>query len=105
MMRRDGIINWLLVTLGFIERPMRLVFTEFSLYFGMINVFLPFMILPIYSVMRQLDPRLTDAAATLGAGPVTTFLKVTLPLTLPGIVAGASLVFSIAVAAYVTPAC
>lgn len=103
MMRRDGIINWLLVTFGFIDRPIRLVFSEFALYFGMINVFLPFMILPIYSVMRQLDPRLTDAAASLGAGPVTTFLKVTLPLTMPGVVAGASLVFSIAVAAYVTP--
>lgn len=103
MMRRDGIINWLLVNLGFIERPIRLVFSEFALYFGMINVFLPFMILPIYSVMRQLDPRLNDAAASLGAGPVMTFLKVTLPLTMPGVVAGASLVFSISVAAYVTP--
>lgn len=103
MMRRDGIINWLLVNLGFIERPIRLVFSEFALYFGMINVFLPFMILPIYSVMRQLDPSLNDAAASLGAGPVMTFLKVTLPLTVPGVVAGASLVFSIAVAAYVTP--
>lgn len=103
MMRRDGIINWLLVTLGFIERPIRLVFSEFALYFGMINVFLPFMLLPIYSVMRQLDPRLKDAATSLGAGPMMTFMKVTLPLTLPGIVAGASLVFSISVAAYVTP--
>ena len=50
MMGRDGIINWLLVNLGFIERPIRLVFTEFNLYFGMVNVFLPFMILPLYSV-------------------------------------------------------
>ncbi len=103
MMRRDGLINWLLVSLGFIERPIRLVFSEFALFFGMVNVFLPFMILPIYSVMRQLDPQLRDAATTLGAGPVLTFWRVTLPLTLPGIVAGASLVFSIAVAAYVTP--
>lgn len=103
MMRRDGIINWLLLATGLIERPMRLVFTQFALYFGMINVFLPFMILPIYSVMRQLDPRLADAAACLGAGPVTTFRRVTLPLTMPGVVAGMSIVFSIAVAAYVTP--
>ncbi len=103
MMRRDGILNWLLMNFGVIDRPMRLVFTEFALYFGMINVFLPLMILPIYSVMRQLDPRLTDAAASLGAGPVTTFLRVTLPLTMPGVVAGISLVFSISVAAYVTP--
>ena len=50
MMGRGGIINWLLINLGFIERPIRLVFTEFNLYFGMVNVFLPFMILPLYSV-------------------------------------------------------
>ena len=84
MMGRGGIINWLLVNLGFIERPIRLVFTEFNLYFGMVNVFLPFMILPLYSVMRMLDPRLTDAAASLGAGPVYTFTHVTLPLTHAG---------------------
>ena len=64
MFRREGIVNWLLVTLGFVDRPIRLVFTEFSLIVGMVNVFLPFMILPIYSVVRMLDPRLTDAAAT-----------------------------------------
>lgn len=103
MMGRSGIINWLLVNLGFIDRPMRLVFTEFNLYFGMVNVFLPFMILPLYSVMRMLDGRLTDAAASLGASPLYSFMHVTLPLTLPGVIAGVSLVFSISVAAYVTP--
>lgn len=103
MMSRNGIINWLLVTLGFVDRPIRLVFTEFNLYFGMLNVFLPFMILPIYSVMRMLDARLAEAAASLGAGPVYAFTRVTLPLTMPGVIAGVSLVFSIAVAAYVTP--
>jgi putative spermidine/putrescine transport system permease protein len=103
MMGRNGIINWLLVNLGFIERPIRLVFTEFNLYFGMVNVFLPFMILPLYSVMRMLDTRLTDAAVSLGAGPVYTFTRVTLPLTMPGVIAGVSLVFAITVASYVTP--
>ena len=103
MMGRNGFINWLLVNLGFIERPIRLVFSEFNLYFGMVNVFLPFMILPLYSVMRMLDTRLTDAPASLGAGPVYTFTRVTLPLTMPGVIAGVSLVFSISVAAYVTP--
>jgi putative spermidine/putrescine transport system permease protein len=103
MMGRGGIINWLLINLGFIERPMRLVFTEFNLYFGMINVFLPFMILPLYSSMRMLDTRLADAAASLGAGPVYAFTRVTLPLTMPGVIAGVSLVFSITVASYVTP--
>jgi putative spermidine/putrescine transport system permease protein len=103
MMGRAGVLNWLLVNLGFIERPMRLVFTEFNLYFGMVNVFLPFMILPLYSIMRMLDRRLTDAAASLGASPLYAFTHVTLPLTMPGVIAGASLVFSISVAAYVTP--
>jgi putative spermidine/putrescine transport system permease protein len=103
MMGRSGIINWLLVSLGFVDRPIRLVFSEFNLYFGMVNVFLPFMILPLYSVMRMLDPRLTDAAASLGASPLYAFTHVTLPLTLPGVIAGVSLVFSIGVAAYVTP--
>jgi putative spermidine/putrescine transport system permease protein len=103
MMGRSGIINWLLVNFGFVDRPIRLVFSEFNLYFGMVNVFLPFMILPLYSVMRMLDPRLTDAAASLGASPFYAFMHVTLPLTLPGVIAGVSLVFSIGVAAYVTP--
>jgi putative spermidine/putrescine transport system permease protein len=103
MMGRSGIINWLLVNFGFVDRPIRLVFSEFNLYFGMVNVFLPFMILPLYSVMRMLDPRLTDAAASLGASPLYAFTHVTLPLTLPGVIAGVSLVFSIGVAAYVTP--
>jgi putative spermidine/putrescine transport system permease protein len=103
MMGRSGIINWLLVNFGFVDRPIRLVFSEFNLYFGMVNVFLPFMILPLYSVMRMLDPRLTDAASSLGASPLYAFTHVTLPLTLPGVIAGVSLVFSIGVAAYVTP--
>jgi hypothetical protein len=69
----------------------------------MINVFLPFMVLPIFAVVRMLDPRLPDAAATLGASPWFSFRRVTLPLSLPGVVAGVSLVFSLSVAAYVTP--
>jgi putative spermidine/putrescine transport system permease protein len=103
VLRRDGILNWLMLNLGLIERPVRMIFTEGALYAGMINVFLPFMVLPIYSVVRMMDPRLPDAAATLGASPWFRFTRVTLPLSLPGVVAGVSLVFSLAVAAYVTP--
>jgi putative spermidine/putrescine transport system permease protein len=103
VLRRDGILNWIMLNLGFIERPVRMIFTEGSLYVGMINVFLPFMVLPIYSVVRMMDPRLPDAAATLGGSPWFTFTRVTLPLSLPGVVAGVSIVFSLAVAAYVTP--
>ena len=103
VLRRDGILNWLMLNLGLIERPIRMIFTEFALYAGMSNVFLPFMVLPIYSVVRMMDPRLPDAAATLGASPWFRFMRVTLPLSLPGVVAGVSIVFSLAVAAYVTP--
>lgn len=103
MLRRDGLVNWLLMSTGWIDRPARLLFTEESLYVGMVNVFLPFMVLPIYSGARMMDARLPEAAATLGAGPVFRFLHVTLPLSLPGLIAGATLVFSLSVAAYVTP--
>ncbi|NDG48286.1 MAG: ABC transporter permease [Rhodospirillales bacterium] len=103
VLRRDGILNWLMLNLGLIERPVRMIFTEGALYAGMINVFLPFMVLPVYSVVRMMDARLPDAAATLGASPWFSFTRVTLPLSLPGVVAGASLVFSLSVAAYVTP--
>jgi putative spermidine/putrescine transport system permease protein len=103
VLRRDGIINWVLVNGGFVERPVRLLFTEASLFVGMVNVFLPFMILPIYSVVRMIDPRLSEAAASLGASPSFRFLHVTLPLSLPGLIGGVSLVFALAVSAYVTP--
>ena len=82
---------------------MRLLFTETGLLIGIVNIFLPFMVLPLFASIRQLDPRLSDAAATLGGGPVYCFLRVILPLTVPGIVAGGTLVFSLSIAAYVIP--
>ncbi|MBR0665361.1 ABC transporter permease [Roseomonas hellenica] len=103
VLRRDGILNWAMENLGLIERPVRMIFTEGALYAGMINVFLPFMVLPIFSVVRMMDTRLPDAAATLGASPWFRFTRVTLPLSLPGVVAGVSITFSLAVSAYVTP--
>ncbi len=103
LFRRDGPINWVLLELGFIETPIRMVFTEFSLFLGMVNVFLPFTILPIYAVVRMIDGRLSDAARSLGASPFYSFTRVTLPLSLPGVIAGVSITFSIAVSAYVTP--
>lgn len=103
MMSRNGIINWTLLSLGIIDRPARIMFTDMSLYISMVNVFIPFMILPLYSSMRMLDFRLAEAATSLGASPFFVFRRVILPLTLPGVIAGVSLVFSISVAAYVTP--
>ena len=101
--RTDGVINKTLLGLGIIDQPLRLLFTETALVIGATNIFLPFMVLPIYAVIRQTDPNLRSAAATLGAGPLFCFFRVTLPLTLPGIVAGAAFVFSMAVAMYVIP--
>lgn len=103
MLRRDGLVNFALLGLGLADRPQRMLFTPESLYAGMINVFLPFMILPCYSVVRMLDPRLTEAAATLGASAWHAFSRVTFPLSLPGLVAGIGIVFSLSCAAYVTP--
>jgi putative spermidine/putrescine transport system permease protein len=101
--RRNGIVNNTLIALGLTDAPVQLLFNEFSLIFGMSNVFLPYMILPIYAVVRQIDPRLTESAASLGASPTFTFFRVFLPMSLPGVVGGAALVFSLSLAAYVTP--
>jgi putative spermidine/putrescine transport system permease protein len=103
VLRRDGIVSQILVGLGLWDEPQRLLFTETGLVIGAANVFLPFMILPIYSVVRLIDPRYGEAAATLGATPLYRFTRVVLPLTLPGIVSGIAFVFSMAVSMYVIP--
>jgi putative spermidine/putrescine transport system permease protein len=103
LLRSDGVVNEFLMALGIIEDPIRMIFTETALIVGSANIFLPFMILPIYAVVAQLDPRLSEAAATLGASPLVTFFGVILPMTLPGIIAGVALVFSLSVSAYVVP--
>jgi putative spermidine/putrescine transport system permease protein len=103
LLRSDGIVNATLIALGIIEDPVRMIFTETALIVGAVNIFLPFMILPIYAIVAQLDPRHAEAAATLGASPTVTFFRVIVPLTLPGIIAGVALVFSLSVSAYVVP--
>jgi putative spermidine/putrescine transport system permease protein len=103
LLRGNGLVNQILMGLGLTDAPIRFLFTETGLYIGMVNGFLPFMVLPIYAVLKQIDPRLVEAAATLGAGPRYCFLRVTLPLSMPGVVAGAALVFSLTVSAYVSP--
>ena len=103
LLRSDGIVNQVLIALGVIHDPIRMIFTETALIVGSVNIFLPFMILPIYAIVAQLDPRYAEAAATLGASPIGTFFRVILPLTLPGIIAGVALVFSLSVSAYVVP--
>ncbi|WP_257170006.1 ABC transporter permease [Bradyrhizobium sp. SRS-191] len=103
LLRSDGLINTVLIALGIIEDPIRMIFTQTALIIGAVNIFLPFMVLPIYAVVAQLDGRYAEAAATLGASPAVVFLRVILPLTLPGIIAGVALVFSLSVSAYVVP--
>ena len=101
--RTRGVLNDMLMSLGVIDAPIRMLFTETALIIGAANVFLPFIVLPIYAVLRQMDSRLPEAAASLGATPVFRFFNVTLPLSLPGVVAGCAFVFSLAVSMYVIP--
>jgi putative spermidine/putrescine transport system permease protein len=103
LMRSHGVVNGALMSLHLTHAPIRLLFTQFSLISGAVNIFLPFMILPIYTVVAQIDPILTEAAATLGASPARAFMRVVAPLSLPGVVAGVSIVFSLSVSAYVVP--
>jgi putative spermidine/putrescine transport system permease protein len=103
LLRRTGLVNQVLLAIGVIDEPLMLMFTEPGLFIGTVNVFLPFMVLPLFSVIRLIDPRLAEAAAVLGTGPIGRFLRVWLPLSVPGIVAGGALVFSLAVSAWLTP--
>jgi putative spermidine/putrescine transport system permease protein len=103
LLRSHGAVNDALLALHLTQKPIRMIFTQTSLIVGSANIFLPFMILPIYAVVAQIDPRLTEAAATLGAPPAQAFLRVVVPLSLPGVVAGVALVFSLSVSAYVVP--
>jgi ABC-type spermidine/putrescine transport system permease subunit I len=101
---RNGVVNQLLQAVGLTEGPVRLMHNELGVYVGMVHVLLPFMILPVYSVMSAIDRRLLRAAASLGASPRRALLTVFLPLALPGIASGALLVFLIAIGFYITPA-
>ncbi|PPD13617.1 MAG: ABC transporter permease [Methylobacterium sp.] len=103
VLRRDGAIAKLLVSTGIWDEPQRLLFTEPGLVIGAANVFLPFMILPIYSVVKLIDPRLWEAGATLGASPLYRFRKIILPLTMPGLISGMAFVFSMSVSMFVIP--
>jgi putrescine transport system permease protein len=99
----QGTINNLLIYFGIIDDPVRLLYTPFAVYVGIVYTYLPFMILPLYANMEKLDESLREAAADLGARPAITFLTVTLPLTIPGIIAGSLLVFIPATGEFVIP--
>ena len=104
ILRDTGIVNSFLLDTGVIDEPIPLIRTTLGVILGMSQILLPFMVLPIYTVMRRIDPEYTKAAANLGAPPLSAFLRVFLPLSLPGVLAGALLVFVLALGFYITPA-
>ena len=103
LLKNNGLINKLLLALGIIHEPITMMQTDFAVYVGIVYSYLPFMILPLYSNLEKHDRSLLEAAEDLGARPWRAFLRVTLPLSTPGIVAGAMLVFIPAVGEYVIP--
>jgi putative spermidine/putrescine transport system permease protein len=100
----SGPLNRLLLDLGLIQRPLQLLFAPGTIVLALMHVFVPFMVLPIANALRALPPALTEASASLGAGRLRTFLRITLPLSFPGVQAGVILVFVLSVSSYVTPA-
>lgn len=103
ILRAQGVLNTLLLKAGIIDQPLQLLYNEGAVMLGMIYALLPFMILPIYVSIEQLDHRLLEAASDLGAKPFTAFRKITLPLTMPGVAAGTILVFISSLGMFVVP--
>ena len=104
LLRDTGVINRFLLDLGVINEPLTLIRTTGGVIVGMSHILLPFMVLPLYAVMRRIDPEFGRAAANLGASPTAAFLRVFVPLSLPGVLAGCLLVFILALGFYITPA-
>ncbi|BCH12554.1 ABC transporter permease (plasmid) [Mesorhizobium sp. 131-3-5] len=104
VLRDTGVINTALIQSGFISEPLPLIRNEFSVMVGTLAVLLPYMIFPIYAVMRRIDRDYSRAAAILGAPPARTFVRIILPLSLSGVLAGSLIVFVLALGFYLTPA-
>jgi spermidine/putrescine transport system permease protein len=103
LLRDSGLLNSVLLRLGLIDDPLTMLYTPGAVLAGLVYGFLPFAVLPIYASLEKLDPALLEAAEMLGARPAVRFWRVTLPLAMPGVVAGALLVFIPALGAFVTP--
>jgi len=103
ILKNNGLINNALMALGVIDQPIQMLQTDFAVYVGIVYSYLPFMILPLYANLEKMDLTLLEAAADLGSRPWEAFLKVTLPLSVPGIIAGCLLVFIPAVGEFVIP--
>ncbi|XLY87682.1 ABC transporter permease [Ectopseudomonas mendocina] len=104
LLQSGGLINSALISLGIIEQPLQLVFNRSGVYVAMVHIMLPFMILPIYSVMKGISPSYMRAAVSLGCHPFASFWRVYFPQTLAGVGAGCLLVFILSIGYYITPA-
>src|ERR1700752_5458624 len=103
LLQRTGVINHLLEDLGLIHEPLVLVHNTFGTVVATLHILLPFMVLPLYATMQKIPRDLLQAGASLGAGPALVFWKVFLPLSLPGVLAGCTLVFVLNLGFYITP--
>lgn len=104
LLQQNGVVNGLLEKIGVISAPLKLLYTEGAVLLAMTHVLLPFMILPIYNALRTIPNEYVQAARNLGAGPATAFVRITLPLSLPGVFAGCVMCFILAIGFYITPA-
>lgn len=104
LLQQGGLINQSLMSLGLIDEPLQLVFNRTGVYIAMVHILLPFMILPLYSVMKGISPSYMRAAISLGCPPFKSFWKVYFPQTVPGVAAGGLLVFILSMGYYITPA-
>lgn len=101
--KENGLLNGFLMWLGIIDKPLDILYSDLAVYIGIVYSYLPFMILPLYATLEKLDNTLLEAAADLGSKPTNTFFAITVPLTMPGIIAGCLLVFIPAVGEFVIP--
>lgn len=104
LLQTGGVVNSTLIALGIIDEPLEILYTEFSTIIAMTHILLPFMVLPLYAVMRGIDSSFMRAAVSMGSSPVAAWYRIYLPMSLPGLSAGALLVFVISVGYYITPA-
>lgn len=103
LLGRNGFVNNTLLWLGIIDKPLRILYSDVAVVIGLTYIFVPFMVLSIASALQGIDRSLLQASSDLGGGPWATFRKVVLPLSLPGVLAGSVIVFTLSVSAFVTP--
>jgi len=103
LLQRTGLVNKALMSMGIIDTPLQLAYNQLGTVIAMVHILLPFMVLPLYSAMQKIPSNLVQAGASLGGSPLHVFLRVFLPLSMSGVLAGATLVFVLCLGFYITP--